>query len=217
MSNTITAVIEGKQRIIAVWPHERAGEFADVYAIASGAAQRVEHLALTINRIVNDDRLSPMAKEEDRKAAGVEPLRVLASLAQRLEEIKKEHHKQAAQLAAVEPYRNGDTATPLIDLEIARFLREQDDARRVPLLLLGEAPRMTEAAIRLPAQLSGLSNEAHNRITKAAIERARPAEAAHMAERGEAIEHAAEAIATAFKIISKATGAKAVNEEAEAA
>lgn len=36
--NTISAVIEGKNRVIATLPHERAGAFADVCAIASGAA-----------------------------------------------------------------------------------------------------------------------------------------------------------------------------------
>jgi hypothetical protein len=195
---TIKAIHNGSDRIMAVWEGSQSGE---LYSIAKEAARAVEYTGLAINRIVNDKRLSPEAKREDRKVAGLDSLKNLAKFAARIEILRKQIAIRANALAAVPPYRDGDAATPLIDMEIARKLGQMtDESARVVMLMTGEQPRLTEAVLRLPAFLSGLSD----------------AESRLIAQEADDLNSAHGAVVKAFKLIAEATGAELIAQVAAA-
>lgn len=211
---TIKAIHNGSDRIMAVWEGQQSGE---LYSIAKEAARAVEHTGLVINRIVNDKRLSPEAKREDRKSAGLDSLKDLAKFAARIEILRKQGVVRANALAAVAPYRDGDAATPLIDMEIARKLGQMtDESARVLMLLTGEQPRLVEAVLRLPAFLSGLSDAEYRRVSASAIERANPTESRLIAQEADDLNSAHTAVVKAFKLIVEATGAELIAQVAAA-
>lgn len=211
---TIKAIHNGSDRIMAIWEGAQSGE---LYTIAKEASRAVEHTGLVINRIVNDKRLSPEAKREDRKSAGLDSLKNLAKFAARIEMLRKQSAVRANSLAAVGPYRDGDAATPLIDMEIARKLGQMtDESARVLMLLTGEQPRLVEAVLRLPAFLSGLGDAEYRRISAAAIERANPTESRLIAQEADDLNAAHGAVVKAFKLIVEATGAELIAQVAAA-
>lgn len=211
---TIKAIHNGSDRIMAIWEGSQSSE---LYSIAKEAARTVEHTGLVINRIVNDKRLSPEAKREDRKGAGLDSLKNLAKFAARIEMLRKQGAVRANALAAVAQYRDGDAATPLIDMEIARKLGQMTDgSARVVMLMTGEQPRLTEAALRLPAFLSGLSDAEYQRISASAIERANPTESRLIAQEADDLNAAHGAVVKAFKLIVEATGAELIAQVAAA-
>jgi len=214
MSETIKAIVAGKDRIIAVWEWQQAG---DLYTITKNAAREIEHTNLRLDRIINNSRLSAEAKRDDRKDAGLDSLKTLAKSAARLEGLRVEHQARTNRLAAVAPYSDGDAATALIDLEIARHLAAmKDESARVIMLVTGEQPRLTEAVLRLPPMLSGLSDAEHRRISAAAIERANPTESRLVADEAEQLNTASKAVTKAFKLIVEMTGAELVAQVAVA-
>lgn len=205
MMEKITAIVNGKDRILAMWEGPKDGE---LYGITKNTAREVEATFLRLNRILNDDRLSAEAKRDDSKQAGLDSLANLAKSAATLEKLRVLHHERANGLAAVAPYRDGDAATPLIDMEIARRLADmKDETARVIMLITGEQPRLTEAVLRLPAFLSGLSDAEHGRIAAAAIERSNPAESRAIAEAASNLRSANGAVVKAFRIIADNTHA----------
>lgn len=201
----ISAIVNGKDRILAIWEGPQEGE---LYGIAKSTAREIEGTFLRLNRIINDTRLSPEAKRDDRKEAGLDSLKNLTKSAARLEALRVQHQERVNRLAAVAPYRDGDAATPLIDMEIARKLDAmKDETARVILLVTGEQPRLTDAVLRLPPFLSGLSEAEHNRIAAAAIERANPEQSRLIAQEADDLNSTSKAIAKAFRLIVEQTGA----------
>lgn len=214
MFEKITAIVNGQDRILAIWEGQQSGE---LYGIAKSAARELEGVGLRLNRIINDTRLSAEAKRDDRKTAGLDSLKTLAKSAARLEVLRAQHQERSRNLAAVSPYRDGDAATPLVDMEIARKLDQmKDEAARVVMLVTGEQPRLTEAVLRLPAFLSGLSDAEHNRISAAAIERAHPEQSRLIAQEANDLNAATGAVRKAFKLIVEQTGAELVAQVAAA-
>lgn len=214
MFEKISAIVSGKDRILAVWEGLQSGE---PYTITKGAAREVEAVNLRLGRIISDTRLSAEAKRDDRKEAGLDSLKTLAKSAKRLEELRAQHQERANRLAAIAPYRDGDAATPLIDMEIARKLDAmKDGAARVVMLVTGEQPRLTDAVLRLPAFLSGLSDAEHRRIAAAAIERANPEQSRLIAQEAEDLNAAGNAVQKAFRLIVELTGAELVAQVAAA-
>lgn len=210
----ISAIVAGKDRILAIWEGLREGE---LYNIAKGAAREVEQTSLLLDRLINNPRLSAEAKRDDRKEVGLDSLRALAKSAARLEALRTQHKERANRLAAVTPYRDGDAATPLIDMEIARKLDAmKDEAARAILLVTGEQPRLTDAVLRLPAFLSGLSDAEHRRISAAAIERANPEQSRLIAQEADDLNTAVNAVSKAFRLIVQQTGAELVAQVAAA-
>ena len=220
MFEKISTIVNGKDRILAVWQGDQSSE---LYNIAKLAGREVENTGLRLNRIAGDARLSSEAKRDDRKEAGVESLRSLAKFSTRLEALRGDYQERLNRLAAVTPYRDGDTATPLIDMEIARKLGVMDDtsARRL-LLLTGEQPRLTEAVLRLPPFLSGLTDAEHRRISTASLERSNPEGLSMITQEGEDLDSATKAVLKAFRLVVEVTGAElltqieAAGERAEA-
>ncbi|MFY1030857.1 hypothetical protein [Pseudomonas asiatica] len=210
MFEKITAIVNGRDRILAIWQGSQSSE---LYGIAKASGREVENTALRLGRITDDARLSSAAKRDDRKTAGLDSLRSLAKFSSRLETLRTDFQQRLNRLSAVTPYRDGDTATPLIDMEIARKLSAMDDpsARRL-LLITGEQPRLTEAAMRLPPFLSGLTDAEHRRITNASLERTNPDGLALITQEGEDLDAATKAVGKAFRLIVEATGADLVTQ-----
>jgi len=220
MFEKISTIVNGKDRILAVWQGDQSSE---LYNIAKLAGREVENTGLRLNRIAGDARLSSEAKRDDRKEAGVESLRSLAKFSTRLEALRGDYQERLNRLAAVTPYRDGDTATPLIDMEIARKLGAMEDASARRLLLLtGEQPRLTEAVLRLPPFLSGLTDAEHRRISTASLERSNPEGLSMITQEGEDLDSATKAVLKAFRLVVEVTGAElltqieAAGEHAEA-
>lgn len=220
MFEKISTIVNGKDRILAVWQGDQSSE---LYNIAKLAGREVENTGLRLNRIAGDTRLSSEAKRDDRKEAGVDSLRSLAKFSTRLEALRGDYQERLNRLAAVTPYRDGDTATPLIDMEIARKLGAMDDASARRLLLLtGEQPRLTEAVLRLPPFLSGLTDAEHRRISTASLERSNPEGLSMIKQEGEDLDSATKAVLKAFRLVVEVTGAElltqieAAGERAEA-
>lgn len=214
MSEIIKAITDGQDRIIAIWEGENSGE---LYTIAKDSARAIENTGLLVGRIINDQRLNAETKQSDRKTCGLDALKGLAKAAARLDVLRNDQVVRANTLAAVGQYENGDAATPLVDLEICRKLSTLDDeSARVILLITGEQPRLTQAAIRLPAFLSGLSDAEHRRITAAAIERANPEASRQIAQEVEDLNAATGAVSKAFKLIVDLTGASMTAQVAAA-
>lgn len=210
MFEKITTIVNGRDRILAVWQGDQGSE---LYNIAKSAGREVEHTALRLGRITSDTRLSAEAKRDDRKSAGVDSLRSLAKFSTRLEALRGDYQQRMNRLSAVAPYRDGDTSTPLIDMEIARKLSSMDDASARRLLLLtGEQPRLTEAVLRLPPFLSGLSDAEHRRIANVTLERANPEAFALITQEGEDLDSATKAVSKAFRLVVEVTGAELVTQ-----
>ncbi|MNG09515.1 hypothetical protein D3C84_929340 [compost metagenome] len=123
--------------------------------------------------------------------------------------MRTDYQVRLNRLASIAPYRDGDVATPLVDMEIARKLSAMEDASARRLLLLtGEQPRMTEAVLRLPPFLSGLSDAEHRRIINASLERSNPEGLALINQEGEDLDSATKAVSKAFRLVVEVTGAE---------
>lgn len=206
MFEKISTIVKGKDRILAIWQGDQNTE---LYSIAKHSGREVENAGLRLNRILGDARLSDKAKREDSKVAGIESLRNLAKFSTRLETLRTDYQVRLNRLASIAPYRDGDAATPLIDMEIARKLSAMEDASARRLLLLtGEQPRMTEAVLRLPPFLSGLSDAEHRRIINSSLERSNPEGLALITQEGEDLEAATKAVSKAFRLVVDITGAE---------
>ncbi|WP_312920128.1 hypothetical protein [Stutzerimonas nitrititolerans] len=201
----ISSIVNGKDRILAIWEGRTDTE---LYGITKSTAREIENTFLRMNRIKGDVRLSDQAKREDSRGAGLDSLKNLAKSAIRLEALRTQHKERANRLAAVTPYRDGDAATALIDMEIARKLASMPNATaRAIMLVNGEQPRLTEAVLRLPAFLSGLSDAEYGRIASAAIERAHPEQSRAIAQEADELDAASKAVEKAFSIIAGETHA----------
>jgi hypothetical protein len=103
----------------------------------------------------------------------------------------------------VQPYRDNDPITVQIDIALAAQLREMDYAKRNALLTVGTEKAYVDAALRLPRELTGLSEETYRRVTKEALVRANPREAQEIDELMQAADDAQETLRTAFDLIAK--------------
>lgn len=208
MSETIKSIAGGKDHILALWEGTTDSE---LYSIAKAAGRELENTALRINRIVNDDRRSEIAKRDDRKEAGLDSLNALSKMIGQLQVAQNKHLARANNLSAVASYRDGDTSTVAIDLEIGRRLSQMpNEQQRMIMLVSGENPRIVDAVLRLPAFLSGLSDAEYRRVYTAAINRKNPEEFDSIQQEADDIEVATGAVKKAFKVIVEQTGADLV-------
>lgn len=203
---TLRATSAGKDRIIGFWRHPEDGKFADLYRLACDARNHVEGLQIASMNIGSDKRLSEQAKKEDRQKAAKERLGFLGQLQRRLDAVRDAHQERASRMSAVQPYRDGDSASVQIDLALAAQLRAMEPAARNATLLAGTDKAYIQAALRLPRELSGVSSDWYARIQKEAIVRANPTEAQEVEDMYQAVDDAQEAIKSAFGIIVIDTG-----------
>lgn len=203
----IQAVVDGKEHLLAVWPDDLiAGDTAPIRTIVTNAARILEDFGRVAERIRGDERLSATAQVEDQRAAATERLKQMATQQKALNEAAQKLSDRRNALLAVEPYRDGDHAAVAIDLALAEQLRGADAAYLSSVLVLGTNPRLLQAIVRLPAELTGLSED----IKRAAIRNAafhdKPVEASAVDNLGDAIEHAQAGLTRAFRVLATLGG-----------
>lgn len=199
---TLRAESGGKSRLVGMWKSPETGPFSDLYAVAREARNHVEGLQIAAMGIINDDRRSDSAKQEDIRATAKDRLYFLGQLQRDFQKYKEKVKERADKLTAVMPYRDNDPIAVQIDLALAAQLRAMSPAERNATLLAGTDKAYVDAALRLPRELSGVSSEWYARITKEALVRANPREAQEIADLTEAADAAQDTLRTAFGLIS---------------
>jgi hypothetical protein len=202
----IKAVVAGREFNIALWQWPADGAFASLYMCTRDAKSAVEGFHLAAATISADERRSALAKQEDRNAKGVEWLRTLGGVQRRLNNAAEALGQQRRKLSEVAPASPADA---VIDCAIAqRLLALTNDAEAMGAvrgsLLSGADPRVTTAVLRLPAFLTGLSEQFVARVASAEIRRRAPREADEMESLGEALEAAQTGLRNAYGHIAKA-------------
>ncbi|MGK8288399.1 hypothetical protein ACRS2Y_15860 [Pseudomonas putida] len=205
-SNTLRAVSAGKDRIIGLWRHPQSGKFAELYSVAREARNHVEGLQIAQMNINSNARLSDSAKREDGYTAAKQRLVFLGQLQRKLDDLRAAHERQIASMSAVQPYRDGDSSSVQIDLALAAQLRAMTPAERNAVLVTGTEKAYTQAALRLPRELTGLSADWHARIQKEALVRANPHEAQEAEDLLQAIDDTQDALRNSFGIIVADSG-----------
>lgn len=119
---------------------------SSIPSILGAHQQRV----LTVN---SDAELSPVGKRARVNAAAASTLGNLARLARRIVALEAEH-RNATENAVQIP--KADAAETLVDLELARHLRETSP---IPSALLRASDRVRLAAARMPVELTGIKPE----------------------------------------------------------
>lgn len=185
------------EKHLGVWRWKRDDDFAPLWSAANDAARVAGGFFADRETYDNDEHLSVFGKAEKVRESAKSALRDFGAAQKRLTSALAKIAATRQQLAAVRPIPAGveGVAERLLDIELARALREmpandrQDVARR---LLSGEEQRVIEAVLRVPAIVSGLSENMRGLIEHAAIQREHPEqvmraeamkEAASMAQR----------------------------------
>lgn len=177
MDEPITIDTGGRHHFLGVWRSPTDGRCGVFWHAAMGARADAANLIDSTVTIRTDERRSDVAKTDDVRAAAQHALRELGKRHQAIEGHAAAIGAERAKVAAVPPYA-GDAAEALVDLELARMLREMGADARLKALagLVGGAgdDRMVNAILRLPRQLTGVSDEAWRVILSRTIERRHP-------------------------------------------
>ncbi|MGY3038531.1 hypothetical protein ACVWWQ_000118 [Rhodanobacter sp. TND4EL1] len=205
MSVLIKANLRGKSHAIAMWPFENAtGPLKEVQANVQRSARLVESYGQALERIENDPRLSNEAKHEDRQKLATQQLGALDVAGTILNGLKDDAQERRQTLSAVAPYPAGDYSTVAIDLALAAHLRSMSDEARGRAV--ASDPRAIDAIVRLPASLTGLTDQQKSRISTQAIVSKNPLEAQQLSDMDQALGYATEAAAIARDIIATDAG-----------
>lgn len=199
---TIRAVMNGKEHMLGIWRTKSNGNFETLYKIAHDTKREIESFTQRTDKIQSDPRRTALAMKEDVTATAGDSLKHLGGLQQHLNQEKAKVNARAASLSTVTPYQANDVATPLIDLEISRMLRDMPDAKRAATLSGVGDQRVRDAVLRLPPTLTGVTPEQHARLQRQTIEAMHPRDAAEIADLQTAIEDAQVAVKKAWKILS---------------
>jgi hypothetical protein len=142
-----------------------------------------------------DQELSDIGKRERQRATASTTLGNIAAVARKLADAERQHRAAKANAVKIE---KGDATETLIDLELARYVRE---TRPIPSLLERMDARIRTAAVRLPPELSGIDAPTQARIAGSLIS----AElAATLADEAQALEAARNATQAAIDEVSAA-------------
>lgn len=203
----LRAVANGVEKIVALWRTPTTGAFADLYGIAKGAVQQVEGFQIGAASIATDARRSSIAKQEDTRDMALERLSILGGLQTALNKQRAAVAERGRALSAVDPYRDGDASTVHIDLALATQLMTMEVGKRHAILSLGEDERLMAAVLRLPHQLTGITEEAKAKAEVLMVARKHPVEAEELASLSEAVSDAQDALRNAWKAIAPVSGA----------
>lgn len=198
----LRTVINGKDVSLGVWRHGGDGRFGDLRKIAKAAQLAAEGYSLQQQRIRADTMRSDLAKSQDTKEQALDRLRDLGKAQKQLNEARKGIQEEAAALMRVAPYRDGDHATVAIDLALAAHMRTMPAGKLSIALSTGSDPRLVEAATRLPLALTGLSPAMYATMTRAAVERDHPREAATLEALQESLDDAQVVLQKTFQHIA---------------
>ena len=153
MPTTISAALEGKERLLASWPHRIAG---DAFEIVWREKFAVDGFEAGRRTMAEDPRWSPLAMKENTATAAAEGLRELGGAHSDLRKLRADADGHRRQALATRP--TADASQALIDLEIARTFRslpEREAGRARAALRQGSDRAMIKVLIRASSFVSG--------------------------------------------------------------
>lgn len=172
---SITAAMNGNSKRLAFWQANRHdGRIGDLYKLVKSAKTALEGHWQAAGMIEADARRSAVAKADDKTADARERLRALGKVVSDYTRQSREVEQEAADLMAVPAYGRDDAPLVLIDLALAERMRGMDAAALSAKLLLGADPAMLRAAVRLPAELTGLTESMRAKAMRNAVFRDHP-------------------------------------------
>lgn len=177
MSDNLYATVGNKTHMIAPWPYGREGVIGELYQRAKRVESILTAYDAKVAKIRGDARLSPKAQLDDQKAAAEEAVKALAVSQKLVNNIVESEAEEQQGQAAVEPYKPTDAVTVAIDLALAEQIRGPYASKVTAMINLGAHPRLLEALIRLPVELTGVTEDQRQRAITQAIYRKDPARA----------------------------------------
>lgn len=169
----------GGEKYLATWKWPRDGDFSALWHAANSAVNESSAYFLARESINSDVDLSDSGKKSRLEAVAKNRLAEIGRAQKSLNQATEDIATQGRALAAVRPYGAGPEAAAMavLDAEIARALRELPTEQRDKIargLLSGQDPRVTEAVLRLPSFVTGISENMRVHIEAAAIRREHP-------------------------------------------
>lgn len=167
------------EKYLGTWRWNRDGDFAALWAAANDAARTAAGFFSDRETLDGDEHLSTLGRSERLREKAKASLREFGAAQRRLNAALAEVSDRRQRLAAVPPVPAGvdGLAERLLDIELARALREMpaDDRQEFAGgMLSGSHQRVIESVLRLPAIVSGLTENMHTLIENAAIRREHP-------------------------------------------
>lgn len=194
-----------RHHLLAIWRYPRTNDFSPYWEAANGARGAVQDFFIRKGNILANERITDAAKMEDLKEAAVIAIREIGQQQRKLNEAAIALKDERMELAKVDPAAPADA---IVDIDIARHLRELvGDAREkfIGHMVAGAEPRAVDAVIRLPAFLTGLTDQMVAVIQSAAIERNHPDKVMRL----ESLEQAAQTAQSVLKQCGEALEAVA--------
>lgn len=203
---TLRAPVKGSNHdpIIGIWRIGGDGRAGELRAIAKAAADEVRGHEQKAEMIRADVRRSSFAHQEDIREDAKERLHSLGKAVQRLNDKRAKIKAEAAKLISdfVQPY-NGDAAQAVIDIELSRMMRDMDGAKLIAQLTVGTNDALVSAALRLPRELTGISENVYQDTLRAAIARRHPVSANEYDQLQIGLQDAEATVVKAFEMLSK--------------
>jgi hypothetical protein len=205
MSKTIYAEHNGRRALLALWPDNRTGgRFDELQGIIKGASTELRTHWLSSEMTANNRDLSDHGKRAKRSESAQDKMRSLGKMAHQLTQIRRAAESEAASLAKLPPLDNPARAVVLV--ELAKIMRSMPAGDLATRLLSGASPDFVEAALQLPAELTGIRPEFRAKVLEAHIERSNPAEAATARDMAQAVDAAENALRRAWQEIAPDAG-----------
>lgn len=149
-----------------------------------------------IAQVNADKSLSPVGKAEKVAAITESTFGNVATLAKRVARLEEEHRQDDAR-ATAEAIPKADPSETLIDIELARIARAEG---KIPTALEHANPRFRMALARVPAEISGITEQTRARLRGSLVD---PQVASVLGERAEALGLARNAVQRAITELMK--------------
>ncbi|MDQ8051064.1 hypothetical protein [Luteibacter sp.] len=210
MSDNVYATVGKNTHMLAPWPYGREGVIGELYQRVKRVESILTAYDAKVTKIRGDARLSPKAQLDDQKAAAEEAVKAIGVSQKLLYDIAESEAEDQQDEAAVDPYKPSDAVTVAIDLALAEQLRGPYADKVTSMIRLGTHPRMLEALIRLPVELTGVTEDQRQIAITQAIYRKDPVRAQLNEAFAEAYGAAEYAHRQGLKVVLPASGLSSV-------
>lgn len=199
----LTAQIGSQPRTFARWPSSLSdtGKTGEILKLLERAGRILDEFDRVESGIAQNARLSDTAKAQDRREAAQKGLSALVTVQKLLNHEQESLGEQQTALLKVPPYRDGDFATVMIDLELARLIREMGPSA-VAHVANSESDRMAHVLMRLPSELTGIDAASRQLLISSMVGRANPYETRALSNLAEGIEAAQSGLSNAFSMLA---------------
>lgn len=219
-ANALTIARPQGEKYLGSWRHLRDGDFAPLWKAANDARGAAAEYFLHANSVQSDANLSDHGKAQRLTEHGKASLRGIGQAQKLLNESVAQIRAERAKLTAAERKTGTDgLAQTILDVELARMLRELPQAQRDTMarqLLSGEHPQIIEAVLRLPPMASGLTENMVSLIERAAVQRTHPDAVLKFEQLEGAIQNAQHIVRQSASVLQEAAPALNLSEKIRA-